>query len=77
MSEMVMHKVTINLNMFCALMKYIIVNNLDSTLIITADDCGSKMSDTHLLKQQSKQKKFPICISKGAILEFCAGSSDN
>jgi hypothetical protein len=45
-----MHKVTINLNMFCALMKYIIVNNLDSTLIITADDSGSKMSDTHLLK---------------------------
>lgn len=50
MSEMVMHKVTINLNMFYALMKYIILNNLDSTLTITADDSGSKMSDNHLLK---------------------------
>ena len=50
MGKVMTHKMTINLNMFCAFMEDIIVSNLDSTLIVTIDDSGSGVSDSHVLE---------------------------
>jgi hypothetical protein len=47
---MLLHKETINLNVFCTFMEFIIVSDLDKTLIITVDDNCSRMNDTHVFK---------------------------
>ena len=45
-----MYKMTIDFIMLCAFMKYVIVSNMDSTLIIATDSRGSGVSYTHALK---------------------------
>ena len=47
-SDMLTNKMTINLDMLCPFMKNVIVGNLNSTSIITADGGGKVLSDSHV-----------------------------
>ena len=48
--EMVMHKMTVDLNMISAIMEYIIVSNLNDTPIVATNSSGSGMNYTHVFK---------------------------
>ena len=49
LSEMMSHKVTIELNMFCAFVEDIITSNLNSTLIVTVNSSCSGVSNSNVL----------------------------
>lgn len=55
---MTMNKVTINLNMFGAFIKYFIVRNLNSAIIITLEYRRTRMSNAHLMKKPSNHKSL-------------------
>ena len=47
MKNMMTYEVTVNLDMLGAFMKYIIVSNLDSTLIVTTNSSGRGMRHSY------------------------------
>lgn len=67
--QMMTNKMIINLNVLSALMKNIIVNNLNDTLTIIIDVCSFKLRDSHILQQPSKPEKAKSSVYKRFI--FC------
>jgi len=56
--NMLSNEMTINLNMFDAIMKDIIVNNLNGTLIVTMERGGTRGRNTY---QQGASEAIKVC----------------
>ena len=69
------NKVSINLNMFSALMKDIIMSNLNSTSVIIIKINRRGLRDTQIIKKPTYPKKFRDGVSKSLILSFSTGMS--
>ena len=70
--DMLANKMTINLNMFGAIMKNIIVSNLNGTLIVTVERGRSRGRNTHISKEPAKPEKNLRKISKSSVFSFGA-----
>jgi hypothetical protein len=70
------NEVTVNLDMFSALVKNIIVSNLNGTLIVTMDGRTAKQRDTYIGKKPVQPKKFGSSVSKCTIFNFNARSNN-
>jgi hypothetical protein len=57
---MMSNKVTVNLDMFSALVNNIIVSNLNGTLIVTMDGRTAKQRDTHIRQSQCNQRSSEV-----------------
>ena len=71
-SNMLTHIVIIHLNMFGAVMKNIIMDNLDSSAIITRQGNGGRRSYTHIIKQSLKSQNFVSSINECTIFSLDA-----
>jgi hypothetical protein len=60
---MMSNEVTVNLDMFSALVNNIIVSNLNGTLIVTMDGRTAKWRDTHI-RQKPVQPKTKASATK-------------
>ena len=63
-SNMLSHKVTINLNMLGAIMEDIIVRNLNGTLIIIIKNNSIGMRSTHIGKKPMELKKLLSSVKR-------------
>ncbi|GMQ05312.1 hypothetical protein CsSME_00050391 [Camellia sinensis var. sinensis] len=70
--NMLANEMTINLNMFGAIMKNIIVSNLNGTLIVTIERGRIRRRNTHISKEPAKPEKFLSSISKSSVFSFGA-----
>lgn len=64
---MMVHKMTIDLDVFCAFIKYIVMSDLDSTMIVTIKRSARGLRNTHILE---KPKKLRSSVNKGSILSL-------
>lgn len=62
--DMLANKVAIDLDMFGLFMKNIIMSNLNGTLIITVENSGKNLRNTHFLKNPSKPYKLLYSIAR-------------
>lgn len=67
--------VTINLNMLSAVMKNIIMGNLNGATVVTIKINGRRMRYLQISKRLTKPKYFRSSISKCRIFSFSAGAS--
>ncbi|GMP27824.1 hypothetical protein CsSME_00003642 [Camellia sinensis var. sinensis] len=72
--NMLSNEMAINLNMLGAIMKNIIVSNLNGTLIVTIKRGSARRGNTHISEEPAKPEKFLSSISKGSVFSFGAGT---
>ncbi|GMP66793.1 hypothetical protein CsSME_00027002 [Camellia sinensis var. sinensis] len=73
--NMLANEMTINLNMFGAIMKDIIVSNLKSTVIVTKKFSSTRGGNTQISKKPTKPEKFLSSISKSTVFGLSTGTS--
>ena len=74
MDKMIIDKMTINLDVFSPFMEYIIVSNMNGTLVVTIKGSSRGCEHTQILKKPSKPKELRCGISKGTIFYFSTGA---
>ena len=77
MNNILTEGMTINLNVFGAIMENIIVSNLNNTLMVTMNRSRTKERDTHISKKPAESKKFLSSIGQCTIFSFGTRASSN
>jgi hypothetical protein len=71
------NEVTINLNVLGALMKNIIMGNVNSTTIVAVNRITGGLGRTHVSQELTKPKEFRGGIGESTVLSFSTGTSNN
>jgi hypothetical protein len=71
------NEVTIDLNVLGALMKNIIMGNVNSTTIIAVNRSTGGLGSTHVSQEPTKLEEFRGGIGKSTVLSFSTGTSNN
>jgi hypothetical protein len=74
---MMMNEVTIDFNVLGALMKNIIMSNVNSTMIIAVNRSTGGLGSTHVSQEPTKLEEFWGGISESTVLSFSTGTSNN
>ena len=74
---MMTNEVTIDLNVLGALMKNIIMGNVNSTMIVAVNRSTGGLGSTHVSQESTKPKEFRGGIGKSTVLSFITGTSNN
>ena len=69
--------VAVNLNVLSAFMEDIIMNNVDSTTIVTIKRSGSGMWSIHVSQEPMKPDKLTSGVGKGTILSLSIGTGNH
>lgn len=73
---MLTNNIAIDFDVFGAFMKNIIMSYLNDTLIVTIENNGNFLTNTHFLKKLSKPGELLSSICKSAIFYFNIGFGD-
>ena len=68
---------TVNINMFCALMEHRILEDMYGNLIITIHESESRVIETKVFKESKKLKKLTSGVSHGTIFDFRERARDS
>ena len=74
--KMMTNKVTVDLNMLGALMKNIIMGNVNSTTIITVNRSTGGLGSTHVSQEPAKPEEFRGGIGESTVPSFSTGTSN-
>jgi hypothetical protein len=77
LQKMMAHKMTADLNVFSTFMKYIIMRNLNHTLIVTKDRRTGGLRNTHITEKPTELEELRGGVSKSTILSFSARAGNN
>ena len=75
--KMMTNEVTVDLNVLGALMKNIIMGNVNSTMIIIVNRSTSGLGSTHVSQEPAKPEEFRGGIGESTVLSFSTGMSNN
>ena len=75
--EMLVSDVAVNLNVLGAFMEDIIINNVDSTTIVTIKRSGSGSWSIHVSQEPTKPNKLASGVGKGTILSLSTRTGNN
>ena len=75
--KMMTIEVTIDLNVLGALVKNIIMGNLNSTTIVIVNRSTGGLGSTHISQEPTKSEEFEGGISESTVLSFSIGTSNN
>ena len=75
--KMITNEVTVNLNVLGALMKNIIMDNVNSTTIITVNRSTGGLESTHVSQEPAKLEEFRDGIGESTVLSVSTGTSNN
>ena len=75
--KMMTNEVTIDFNVLGALMKNIIMGNVNNTMIITVNRSTGGLGSTHVSQKPAKLEEFRGGIGESTVLSFNTGTSNN
>ena len=75
--KMMTNEVTIDLNVLGALMKNIIMGNVNSTTIVAVNRSTSGLGSTHVSQEPTKPEEFRGGIGESTVLSFSTETSNN
>ena len=75
--KMMTDEVTINLNVFGALIKNIIMSKVNSTTIVTMKMSVDGLRSTHVSQESTKPEEFRSSIGMSTVLSFSTRESNN
>ena len=75
--EMLASNVAVDLNVLGVFMEYIIINNVDSTTIVTIKRSGNGLWSIHVSQEPAKPDKLTGGVGKGMILSLSTGMGNH